>query len=41
MKPLGDMTISQRIGLTVVIVLVLIFILAFIGWISGSWEQIT
>ena len=39
MKSLHDMTIGERIALTVVIVLVIIFALAFIGWVSGGWDQ--
>ena len=33
------MTIGQRIALTFVIVLVILFALAFIGWIGGGWDQ--
>ena len=39
MKSLHDMTIGERIALTVVIVLVIIFAFAFIGWISGGWTE--
>jgi hypothetical protein len=39
MKSLEDMTIGQRVILTVVLVLVILFTLAFVGWISGRWEE--
>ena len=32
------MTIGQRIALTLVIILVILFALAFVGWISGGWD---
>ena len=37
MKPLQDMTTSQRIGITLAILLVILFALAFIGWMTGRW----
>ena len=40
MKSLYDMSIGERISLTVVIVLIIIFAFAFIGWISGSWDEV-
>ena len=39
MKPLYVMSIGERIALTVVIVLVILFGLAFIGWIGGKWDE--
>ena len=39
MKSLHDMSTGERIALTVVIVLVILFALAFIGWISGGWDE--
>jgi hypothetical protein len=39
MMHLEDMNIGQRIVLTIVIALVVLFIIAFIGWISGGWDQ--
>ena len=39
MKSLYDMSIGERIALTVVIVLVILFAFAFIGWIGGSWDE--
>ena len=39
MKPLSQMTTSERIVITFVIVLVILFVLAFIGWISGGWDE--
>jgi hypothetical protein len=39
MKLLEDMTIWQRIALTLVIVLVILFALALIGWSSGRWDE--
>ena len=39
MKPLEDMSIGHRITLTVVIVLIILFAMAFAGWISGRWDE--
>ena len=39
MKSLYDMTIGERIALTVVIVLVIIFMLALAGWMTGGWDE--
>jgi hypothetical protein len=39
MKPLEHYSIGQRIAITFVIVLALLFLLAFVGWISGGWDQ--
>jgi hypothetical protein len=39
MRDLQDMTIGQRIVLTFVIVLVILFALALVGFISGRWEE--
>jgi len=39
MKPLDQQTIGQRIALTLVLVLAILFMLAFIGWISGGWDE--
>jgi len=38
MKLLKEMTIPQRIALTFALVLVILFALAFIGWISGGFD---
>jgi hypothetical protein len=40
MKPLEDATIGQRVVATFIIVLIIILILALIGWISGGWEEL-
>ena len=37
---LEDMTIPQRIALTVVIVLVILFAFAIAGFLSGRWEEV-
>jgi hypothetical protein len=39
MKHLEDISIGNRIAITIVIVLAILFALAFIGWISGGWEK--
>jgi hypothetical protein len=39
MKSPEDMTIGQRIVLTCVIVLVVLFVLALIGWSTGRWDE--
>ena len=39
MKPLEQQTIGQRIIATAIIVLIILFILSFIGWISGGWDE--
>jgi len=39
MKQLEDMTIGQRTMLMVLIVLVILFALAFCGWVTGGWDQ--
>jgi Zn-dependent protease with chaperone function len=38
MKPLEHYSIGQRIAITFIIVLVILFGLAFIGWVTGGWE---
>src|SRR5215475_6026871 len=38
MKPLEDYSLGERIGITLIIALCILFMLAFIGWISGGWE---
>ena len=38
MKPLEDYPIGRRILITLIITLCILFLLAFIGWISGGWE---
>jgi hypothetical protein len=38
MRPLEDMHVGHRIALAVIIVLVIMFILAMIGYFSGRWE---
>jgi len=39
MKPLEDMTFAQRFGLTIVIVMVILFALALFGYFSGAWDD--
>jgi len=39
MKHPADMTLGERIMLTLVIVLVMLFALALFGWVGGSWED--
>lgn len=39
MKSLEQMTIGQRIVLTFIIVLVILFALALFGWSTGGWDQ--
>jgi hypothetical protein len=39
LRDLNEMTIGQRIALTFVIVLIILFALTFIGWISGGWDE--
>ena len=39
MKLPEDMTIGQRIVLTFVIVLVILFALALFGWSTGRWDE--
>ena len=36
---LEDMTIGQRILLTIIIVLVILFALAIVGWSTGGWDE--
>jgi hypothetical protein len=38
MRPLEDMHIGQRVMLTVAIVVILIILLACVGYLSGRWE---
>jgi hypothetical protein len=38
-KPLEDMSIGQRVMLTVIVVVIIMLILAAIGYLSGRWEQ--
>jgi hypothetical protein len=38
MRPLEDMHIGQRIMLTVAIVVIIIILLACVGYLSGRWE---
>jgi hypothetical protein len=38
MRPLEDMSIGNRIALTVAIVVILIILLACVGYLSGRWE---
>src|SRR5262245_15760928 len=38
MKSLENLTISQRITLTFVIVMIVLFVAAFVGWSMGRWE---
>ena len=40
MKLLHDMSIGERIALTVIIVLVIVFMFALAGWITGGWDQL-
>jgi hypothetical protein len=39
MRDLHEMTIAQRITLTVVIVLVILFALALFGFLTGRWSE--
>jgi hypothetical protein len=39
MTPLEDMSIGNRIALTVVIVLVILFLLAAFGYFTGRWDE--
>jgi len=39
MKRLEDLSIGQRTMLMLAIVLMIIFAIAFIGWISGGWNM--
>ena len=38
MKPLEDMSLGQRVAITVVIVLAILFALALIGYLTGRWD---
>lgn len=38
-RPSEQQTFGQRIALTVAIVIVILLALAFIGWISGGWDE--
>jgi hypothetical protein len=38
MTPLDDMSIGNRIALTVAIVVIIIILLACVGYLSGRWE---
>ena len=38
-RPPEEITFGQRILLTIVIVLVILFALALMGWISGGWDE--
>ena len=38
MKPLEDYSLGERIIATAIICIIILLILAFIGWISGGWE---
>jgi hypothetical protein len=39
MKPLEEMTVGQRIALTVVICLIILFALALAGYLTGGWDE--
>jgi hypothetical protein len=39
MGDLNRMTLGQRIALTFVIVLIILFAIAVAGWISGGWDE--
>lgn len=39
MRDLNEMTLGQRIVLTFVIVLIILFAIAVAGWISGGWDE--
>jgi hypothetical protein len=41
MRPLDDQTIVQRVITTAIIIIVIVLLLAFIGWISGGWNDTT
>ena len=38
MRPLEDMSLGERIIATAIICIIILLILAFIGWVSGGWE---
>jgi hypothetical protein len=38
MKKLEDMTLGQRIVVTFIIVIIILFALALCGWMTGGWE---
>jgi Na+-transporting methylmalonyl-CoA/oxaloacetate decarboxylase gamma subunit len=38
MRSLEDMHIGQRVMLTVAIVVIILILLACVGWLSGRWE---
>jgi len=37
--PLDDLPLVRRIVLTFIIILIVLFLLSFIGWISGGWDD--
>jgi len=37
--PLNNLSLARRIVLTFVIILVVLFVLSFVGWISGGWDD--
>ena len=41
MKLLEEMSIGERIALTIVIVLVILFAMALAGWLTGGWDQVS
>ena len=36
---LSELNVGQRIVVTIAIVLVILFAMAFIGWVSGRWDE--
>ena len=40
MKPLEDMSLGHRIVLTVVICLIILFLIALVGFLGGRWEEV-
>jgi hypothetical protein len=39
MKRLDEMTLGQRIMLTLIICIIILFALALIGWSTGGWDE--
>jgi len=39
MKHPADMSLGERIMLTLVIVLIILFAMAIFGWMGGSWDE--
>ena len=41
MRPLEQLSIGERIALTVIVVLVILFAMALMGWLTGGWDQVS